>query len=86
VQSPTSTSDGGATLPKDPDNLSEASIGAINRVINATAAGILSSTFIVPTVVQVAASADRTRNVPEKSTSLARIPPDRNISPKASSL
>lgn len=73
-------------IPKDPDNLSEVSIGVINRVMKATAAGILSSNFIVPTAVQVAASADRTRNVPEKSTSLTRIPPVRNISPKASSL
>ena len=73
-------------LSKDPVNLREDSIGDISRVIIATAAGNLSSALIAPTVVQVAAIAERTKNVPEKSAFLARSPPDKKISPNASSL
>ena len=58
MHKPISTSDGGDIDPNEPDNRKEDSIGDISRVRKATAAGILSSNFIVPMVMHVAATAD----------------------------
>lgn len=60
--------------------------GETNKVARATIPGIRSSAFSILTDVPMAANADKTKKVPQKSKSFDKTPPVMNINPKASSL